>query len=99
MTAPNPYNSNPYRLQFASMGGAKPDAYTPYAVGAKTYGYGARTNATSGPVSPDGMQGYIARDTQKAGVIARQAMLNTMKAQQTGDFASPAWLGGVQNGV
>jgi hypothetical protein len=29
-------------------------------------------------------------------LIARQAMLNSLKAQQTGNYASAAWLGGPQ---
>lgn len=86
---------NPFRQQIANYGLAKkPDAYTPYAAGAKTYGYGARTNATSGPVSADGLQGYVERDNKKAGLIARQAMLNKLKAGQAGNYASAAWLGG-----
>lgn len=37
------------------MGFQKPDAYTPYAAGAKTYGMG-RPNPTSGPVDNQGYQ-------------------------------------------
>ena len=80
----------------AQTGAPKPDAYTPYAAGPKVYGAGARTNPTSGPVSPEGLEGYEGRDQRAA--VARQASLNMLKAGQQGNFASPVWLGGIASG-
>lgn len=72
------------------MGFQKPDAYTPYAAGAKTYGMG-RPNPTSGPVDN---QGYQERDMRAR---ARQnAILSRMKNQQSGNYMNPAVLRGMQ---
>lgn len=70
---------------------SKPDAYTPYAAGAKVYGAG-RNMPTSGPVDN---QGYVERDTQAA--VRRQAFLNQMQKQQQGNYAAANSLGGPVN--
>lgn len=75
-----------------SMGVAKPDGFNPYAAGPKQYGATGRSNPTSGPVSPTGLEGYRGREQRAA--VARQASLNMLKANQSGNFASPQWLGG-----
>lgn len=110
MTAPTPYRSqflnyNPANSMTgqqvpnlaSQMGTSKPDGYNPYAAGPKRYGISGTMSPNSGPVSATGMEGYANRE-QKASV-ARQASLNMLKAQQSGKFASPEWLGGqVNNG-
>jgi hypothetical protein len=75
-----------------TMGVAKPDGFNPYAAGPKQYGATGRSNPTSGPVSPTGLEGYRGREQRAA--VARQASLNMLKANQSGNFASPQWLGG-----
>lgn len=67
----------------------KPDAYTPYAAGSKTYGMG-RPNPTSGPVDNAGYQerDMIAR-------ARRNAILSRMQNQQAGRYMDPAVLRGM----
>jgi len=80
-----------------SMGTAKPDGYNPYAAGPKRYGISGTMSPNSGPMSATGMEGYVNREQKAA--VARQASLNMLKAHQSGNFASPEWLGGqVKNG-
>jgi len=79
-----------FRSQVKRLGLSKPDAYTPYAAGAKLYGYG-RSNPTSGQISSDGMRGYRARD--QATRLRRQNSLSKMQAGQQYNFLSPQWLG------
>lgn len=93
MTAPNPLNSssgsyNPFRTQIAQAGLNKPDAYNPYAAGAKIYGM-ARRAPTIGPVDTGG---YAERDQRAAAV--RNARLQRMQAGQSGQYASQSYLGG-----
>lgn len=59
-----------------------------YAAGAKTYGSG-RSFPTIGPVDP---LGYRERDLQKKARM--QAILNRLKAMQSGNFMSSAYLKG-----
>jgi len=66
----------------------KPDAYTPYAAGPKTYGLGAST-------SPHAMglldkSGYQERDLLAQ--ARKDAVLRKMKAQQQGQLMSSAAL-------
>lgn len=65
----------------------KPDAYTPYAAGAKTYGLGQRTNPTMGVVDKGG---YMERDAMAA--ARKEAIMRKMKAQQQGNYMSSAAL-------
>jgi len=84
--------ANQFRDQIALMGLSKPDAYTPYAAGDKMYGLSGRPNATSGPVSPEGMQGYKQRtQVQNA---RKAAVLQRMQAAQKGQYMNPHYLGG-----
>jgi hypothetical protein len=85
-----PYDpTNPFRNQVQNYGMEKPDAYTPYAAGAKLYGFGARSNPTSGPVDN---QGYQERSRRAA--IKRQVYLNKLKASQGQQYMSSDYLGG-----
>ena len=68
----------------------KPDAYTPYAAGRKTYGFGARTNPQAGPLSPDSREGYAQRDM--IAQARKRAILNRMSAEQRGRFMDPDYL-------
>lgn len=79
---------DPIRDQIALMGLSKPDAFNPYAAGDKRYGLAGRRNATSGPVSAEGMKGYRERDRLQS--ARRQALLNQMQAVQSGNYASAA---------
>lgn len=72
------------------MGFQKPDAYTPYAAGAKMYGFG-RPNPTSGPVDK---AGYQERD--QAAQARKNIILQRMSAEQQKRFASPEFLGGLR---
>ena len=81
--------SNPFREQISQYGMDKPDAYTPYAAGAKTYGPAGSTAPTIGPVEN---QGYQERD-QRANAM-RQAWLNRLQAQQSGELMSGPALSG-----
>jgi hypothetical protein len=67
----------------------KPDAYTPYAAGPKTYGM-SRRNPTQGPVDN---AGYQERDM--IGRARRAAILSRMQNQQAGNYMSPAVLRGM----
>lgn len=69
-------------------GQSKPDAYTPYAAGYKMYG-GGRSNPTNGPVDK---AGYQQRDILNR--AKRDALLRRMKAEQSGDYASSAFMNG-----
>lgn len=48
--------------------------FNPYAAGARTYGMGQRTNATSGPVSAAAKTGYLDRELRKK---ARRKAIST----------------------
>lgn len=74
---------------------AKPDGFNPYAAGDKRYGLAGRTNATSGPVSRQGLAGYAERDREVA--ARKQAVLARMQAAQSGNYLSANYLRG-QNG-
>jgi hypothetical protein len=65
-----------------------PDGFNKYAAGAKTYGSG-RSFPTIGPVDP---LGYRERDLQQKARM--QAILNRLKAVQSGNYMSSAYLGG-----
>lgn len=80
-----------FRQYVASYGMApkKPDAYTPYAAGYKMYG-GGRSNPTNGPVDK---AGYMQRDMLNR--AKRDAVLAQMRANQGGQYMSPASLNGV----
>lgn len=80
------------RDQIAQMGLSKPDGFNSFAAGNKQYGIEGRSNATSGPIGPDGMQGYQQRDQEQA--AKRQAVLNRMQAAQTGNYMSANYLRG-----
>ncbi len=62
-----------------------------YAAGSKLYGSG-RSFPTMGPVSAQGQNGYNERDLMAR--ARRNAILQRMKAQQGGRFASADWLRG-----
>lgn len=68
----------------------KPDAYTPYAAGRKTYGFGARTNPQSGPMDPQAQEGYQQRDM--VAQARKRAILSRMSAEQRGRFMDPDYL-------
>lgn len=77
---------NPLEKAQAYAGGiTKPDAYTPYALGAKTYGSG-RPMPHIGAQSWQSMQGYQARDRQIA--ARKQAVLQYMQAQNMGPYGA-----------
>ncbi|HEY9805828.1 MAG TPA: hypothetical protein V6D04_04620 [Candidatus Obscuribacterales bacterium] len=80
-----------YGLSYAGF--SKPDAYTPYAAGAKMYGFG-RPNPTSGPVSPDAQEGYQQRDMMAQ--ARKRAILARMSAGQRQRFMDPDYLRGLQ---
>ena len=82
---------NPFRQQVAQYGMEKPDAYNPYAAGAKQYGPAGSMAATIGPVEN---QGYQERDRNAAAL--RQAWLSKLQAQQGGNYLSSEYLGGPQ---
>lgn len=86
---------NAFRDQWAQMGMAKAGGgFNPYAAGAKRYGITGRPNASSGPVSPEGQQGYDERTrTQQA---RRNAVLRRMQASQNGNTMSSDYLWGVK---
>lgn len=73
-----------------NYGFKKPDAYTPYAAGYKMYG-GGRSNPTSGPVDK---AGYMERE--RLNRAKRNAALARLKAEQSGNYNSPAFLNGVR---
>ena len=80
---------------FQNMGLQKPDAYTPYAAGAKQYATpgGTPNGATQ---SPDAAAGYNARDMRAR--AKRNAMLRYMQAGQQGNYASSNYLSGQAQG-
>lgn len=90
MTAPTP--SSTLRTQISQYGVQQPNAYNPYAAGAKLYGPAGTGVPNSGPVSPAGAQGYNERDMMVR--AQRNALLSQMKARQSGDTLSSANLGG-----
>jgi hypothetical protein len=71
----------------------KEDAYTPYAAGSKKYGFGARSNPTSGPIGPEGREGYIQRD--QLARARRNAILQRMSAAQQKNYMDPDYLRGI----
>lgn len=86
---------DPFRQQIANMGVSRAGGgFNPYAAGSKRYGITGRPNATSGPVSPEGQQGYDERD-QNARAM-RTAMLKRMQAAQNGNYMSQDYLYGVK---
>lgn len=82
------------RDQVAQRGLSKPDGFNPYAAGDKRYGMSGRLNATSGPISPDGMQGYA--DRERVQNARKAAVLQRMKAAQGGQYMKPDYLQGIQ---
>lgn len=66
----------------------KPDAYTPYAAGPKTYGLGASTAPHAG--GPLDKAGYQERDMLAQ--ARKDAVLRKMKAMQGGQMMSSAAL-------
>ena len=73
------------------MGLTKPDAYTPYAAGEKQYGFG-RNHPTDGTMDSAAQKtGYRERDM--ANQAKRNAYLARMKAAQSGNYMSSAYLG------
>lgn len=86
--------TDPFRQQIANMGIDRAGGgFNPYAAGPKRYGITGRANATSGPISPEGMQGYDDRDMQAR--AKRTALLNRMQATQKGQYMNPAALRGM----
>lgn len=73
--------------EFTYMG--KPDSYNSYAAGAKIYGISGNSAPTVGPVDKTG---YKKRDAEVR--LRRNAMLRRLKAGNSGNFMSSAWLGG-----
>lgn len=69
-------------------GKRKADAYTPYAAGYKMYG-GGRSNPTNGPVDKSGY-----REREMLNRAKRDALLRRMKAAQSGNYMSSAYLNG-----
>lgn len=80
-----------FRTQISQMGLTKPDAYTPYAAGAKQYGFGQNAPNEGTMNEASQRQGYRERDM--AHQAKRNAYLNRMKAAQNGNYMSSAWLG------
>ena len=86
---------DPFRNRIATLGIKQAGGgFNPYAAGDKQYGITGRHTATSGPVSPEGQQGYDQRDMQAR--AKRQAVLNRMQAAQNGNFMSSDYLWGVK---
>lgn len=81
---------NLFQQQQRYYGLTKPDAYTPYAAGYKTYG-GGRSNPTEGPVDKAGYQ-----EREMLNRARRNAVLRRLKAEQQGAFASPDYLNGAR---
>lgn len=82
--------TSPLRNSVSSMGLAKPDAYTPYAAGAKMYGIG-RDHPQDGTMQSAAAQtGYRERDL--ANRAKRSAYLNRMRAAQNGNYMSTDYL-------
>lgn len=72
----------------------KPDGFNPYAAGDKRYGLEGRANATSGPVSAQGQQGYDQRERMQN--ARKQAVLQRMQAAQNGNYMDANYLRGVK---
>lgn len=72
----------------------KPDGFNPYAAGDKRYGLSGRANATAGPVSRQGQQGYDQRGREQA--ARRQAVLSRLQAAQNGSYMDADYLRGVK---
>lgn len=81
---------DPRRQMNRVYGLKKPDAYTPYAAGYKLYGSG-RSNPTQGPVAKEGY-----RERERVNRARRNAVLRRMRAEQSGDYMSPAFLNGAR---
>jgi len=64
------------------------DGFNPYAAGAKAYGSG-RSFPTIGPVDP---LGYRERDLSRKARMS--AILQRLKAMQSGNYMSSSYLGG-----
>ena len=73
------------------LGFRKPDSYNSFAAGAKQYGPEGRMNPTSGPVNKDGYQ-----ERDMVAKARRNAILQRMQAQQSGNYFSPEYLRGVR---
>lgn len=81
-----------FRQGVAAFGLEKPDAYNPYAAGAKTYGLG-RSHPNQGPMTTAAQKmGY--RQREMSNQSKRDAYLARMRADQNGSYMSPEWLGG-----
>ena len=83
-----------HQLGQKAMGMRKPDGFNPYAAGDKRYGLEGRANATSGPISTQGMQGYGQRDQQQN--ARKQAVLQRLQAAQNGNYMDANYLRGVK---
>jgi hypothetical protein len=92
----SPFSS--LRDSVAQMGLSKPDAYTPYAAGAKMYGIG-RDHPQDGSMDSAAAQtGYRQRDL--ANKAKRSAYLARMQAAQQGNYMSSQYMNpAVQPGV
>lgn len=77
------------RDQIALMGLAKPDAYNPYAAGAKVYGTAGLNNPNGGTVSKEGY-----RERDRAVQARKNALLSRMQAANAGEYLSSDWLKG-----
>jgi len=77
-----------------AFGQRKPDGFNPYAAGDKRYGLSGRSNATSGPIGTEGMQGYGQRDQEQN--ARKAAILQRMQAAQGGNYMSANYLRGIQ---
>ena len=85
-------NPDELRYKIANWQAPKPDAYNPYAAGAKQYGAaGTGAGPNQGPVGMAGQQGYAERD--RMAQVRRNAYLARAKANQAGQYMSPEWLG------
>lgn len=84
-------NPDELRYRIANWQPPKPDAYNPYAAGPKMYGPAGTSDPNVGPVGSTGQQGYDERD--RLARIRRNAYLARMRANQSGQYMSPQWLG------
>jgi hypothetical protein len=85
----------PWRNQIAQMGMKKAGGgFNPYAAGEKQYGITGRNQATQGPVSAQGQQGYAQRDQEQN--ARKSAVLKRMQAAQNGNYMSSDYLWGVK---
>lgn len=84
-------NPDEMRYRIANWQAPKPDAYNPYAAGAKQYGAAGTGAPNTGPVGAAGQQGYNERE--RMAQVKKNAYLARMRAGQSGQYMSPEWLG------